>query len=512
MRDRTVTAGRLSVLRAPALAALATLILAASPALAHARHHRAPSQRLPVGLTDPAKDAALIVDGETGNVLYSRNAGAIRHPASLTKMMTLYLLFGAMQKGEMNLSTPMPISAHAADQSPVKMHLRPGDTMDVDTAIKAIVVKSANDVAVVIAEAVGGTEDNFAKMMTAKAKALGMRNTVYVNASGLPDERQVTTATDLADLARHLAYDYPQYFHYFSTPGFTWRGRYYSTHDNLIGSYQGADGMKTGYTEASGFNLVSSVVRSGEHIIGVVMGGRTAHRRDEEMVRLLDATFARIQQDPTLVARANLPWQEIAAGPKPNPVVAGFQLASAGRAQSPAAAAAPQSTYDPNDEDAAENAPDDAIADDDSVDNSDNLITPQARPKPQTPTVLASYHPQAPTVAQPVSRASALGDDGDMLAKLATNAADKLGIRNWTIQIGAFANVDVARAQLAAYAERSMDVLGQAEQIVVPFQAVDGQTLYRARFGPFGEREAREVCQRLTERGQTCFAATGAGS
>ena len=265
---------------------------------------------MPAGATDPDKDAALIEDGQTGKVLYARNETALRHPASLTKMMTLYLLFDALRGRRITMDTPMPVSVHAAQQKPTKLSLRPGQTINVETAIRAIVIRSANDVAVVIAEALGGTESHFAEMMTAKARQLGMKDTNYHNASGLPDPLQITTATDLAILARHVAYDYPQYFPYFGTAGFTYKGVYYPTHDNLIGRYQGADGIKTGYTGASGFNLASSVVRNGVHIVGIVMGGRTAVRRDIEMMHLLDVEFAQIDANPTLVARATVPWAE----------------------------------------------------------------------------------------------------------------------------------------------------------------------------------------------------------
>ncbi|MEI9932396.1 MAG: D-alanyl-D-alanine carboxypeptidase family protein [Rhizomicrobium sp.] len=258
-----------------ALLALAAL-LAIGPLEARARHHRWAGHpaRAPATLTDPAKDAALVVDGATGKILYARNATAERHPASLTKMMTLYLLFEALRKGEVMMNTNLPVSAHAAAQKPTKLNLRPGDMIPVNSAIEAIVVRSANDVAVTVAEGLGGTESHFAEMMTAKARQLGMRNTFYHNASGLPDPLQISTAEDLAVLAHHLAYDFPQYFHYFGIPGFSYRGITYPTHDNLIGRYQGADGIKTGYTGASGFNLVSSVVRGRNHIIAVVDGWR----------------------------------------------------------------------------------------------------------------------------------------------------------------------------------------------------------------------------------------------
>ena len=487
---------------AAGLPAVLALILALAPSSAAAsrhyhRHHHARS------LTYPNKDAALILDGETGKVLYARNAAVQRYPASLTKLMTLYLLFDAMQKGQLTLHTPLPVSVHASRQSPVKLHLKPGNTITVEQAIKAVVVRSANDVAVVIAEAVGGSETNFAKLMTAQARKLGMKHTHYANASGLPNRAQVTTASDLGILARHIAYDFPQFYHFFASPSFTWHGRTWDTHDNLIGKYKGADGMKTGYTIMSGFNLVSSVVRNNAHVIGVVMGGRTAHKRDKEMIRLLNATFTRISKHPTLVARGEVPWHTIADGPTLNPIIAGFDIGSGllgrAKAKTVVAAATPDlrsaGPIDPNDEDQAESRPD---SDDDVI---GDMIAPRPDPRPKL--TLASYQP-ANGVATPSPRAPELRgqDDG-----VAPSAMTTLGLHDWTIQIGAYADPKVARAQLAAYAERSMDILGQAARIVVPFQSMDGHTLYRARFGPFVEGEARKVCQRLTERGQTCFAA-----
>jgi len=180
--------------------------------------------RMPASPTDPDKDAALIVDGATGKVLYARNETAERHPASLTKMMTLYLLFDALKAGKVTMQTQLPISWHATIQKPTKLNLRPGQTISVDTAIRAIVIRSANDVAVVIAEALGGTESHFAEMMTAKARQIGMRETNYHNASGLPDPLQISTASDLAVLGRHLAYDYPQYFRISASGALTTKG------------------------------------------------------------------------------------------------------------------------------------------------------------------------------------------------------------------------------------------------------------------------------------------------
>ena len=237
------------------------------------------------------RDAALVIDATSGRVLYQRNADEIRYPASLTKMMTLYLLFEGLENGTLILDSQIATSRHAAGQTPTKLNLRVGETIPVRTAIEAVVILSANDVAVVIAEALGGTEDAFAAMMTQKARALGMARTSFANASGLPDSDQTTTAADMALLGRRLAYDFPQYYTYFALHDFTFKGRRYATHDNLLAAFSGTDGIKTGYTRASGFNLVTSAVRGNKHIIGIVMGGTSAAARDREMTRLLTIAF-----------------------------------------------------------------------------------------------------------------------------------------------------------------------------------------------------------------------------
>jgi D-alanyl-D-alanine carboxypeptidase len=460
--------------------------------------------------TDPAKDAALIIDGATGKILYARNETAERHPASLTKMMTLYMLFEALKAGKITMQTPMPVSRHAAEQKPTKLYLKRGESITVDTAIQAIVIRSANDVAVVIAEALGGTELHFAQMMTEKARALGMRETYYHNASGLPDPLQITTAMDLSVLARHLAYDFPQYYHYFALPGFKYKGTYYPTHDNLIGRYPGADGIKTGFTVASGFNLTSSVVRGGVHIIGIVMGGRTAVRRDMEMTRLLDSAFAQIESNPALVARRPVPWTAVADAGQWQPAVAGFTLPS-GAAPSQSAQFAALSAVPPvadtEDEDVAESrrAPDENFQ---NLHSQAPQLASIASPPMPRPDRSGETQGKPVTVAVlPKIRPSLQSDPGEGDLDLAESAVPG---HNWTIQIGAYADKAFAKAQLDAYAQKSMDVLGKAARLVVPFQSSDGHTMYRARFGLFAERKAREVCDRLTQRGQTCFAAVAA--
>ncbi|HJT43848.1 MAG TPA: D-alanyl-D-alanine carboxypeptidase [Rhizomicrobium sp.] len=459
-----------------------------------ASRHRA-VVRMPASPTDPAKDAAMVIDGVTGKILYARNETVERHPASLTKMMTLYLLFDALKAGKVTMQTQLPVSRHAAIQKPTKLNVRPGQTISVDTAIRALVIRSANDVAVVIAEALGGTESHFAEMMTARARQLGMRGTNFHNASGLPDPLQISTATDMAVLGRRLAYDYPQYFPYFVLGGFTYKGAWYATHNNLIGRYDGADGIKTGYTGASGFNLVSSVTRGTTHLIAVVMGGRTAVRRDLEMVRLLDQTFAQIAANPTMVARASVPWSQIAQS-APAPATAGFSLPQISGNQFAALSPIP-GTVQRDDEDAAEavRAPD------------ENFSLIHAEGEPAVPAMPARQRP-----ARTAMNATANTPRPQMRPALRNDAGEgdldsAVPGRNWTIQIGAYADRALALAQLKTYAGKAQDVLARSSKIVAPLQFPNGHTLYRARFGLFAEQEAREVCSRLTERGQTCFAA-----
>lgn len=242
-----------------------------------------------------ARYAALIIDGDSGGVLYSRNADTRNYPASLTKMMTLYLLFEAIERKQLRMDSELPVSARAAGQPPSKLGLRRGETLPVETAVLALVTKSANDVATVVAEAIGSTEYKFAIAMTKTARRLGMSRTTFRNASGLPHRRQLSTAADMARLAMALHRDFPQYYHYFSATEFTFQGKVYRTHNHVLTDYAGAEGMKTGYIRASGFNLVTAAKRNGRRLIGVVFGGRSAKSRDRHMRKLLDLNFRRIE-------------------------------------------------------------------------------------------------------------------------------------------------------------------------------------------------------------------------
>ncbi|MCA1430070.1 MULTISPECIES: D-alanyl-D-alanine carboxypeptidase [unclassified Bradyrhizobium] len=259
----------------------------AAEARRHRRHYAHHRVQHDVSESSSSKFASIIIDGNSGAVLQATSPDAIRHPASLTKIMTLYLLFERLESGKMKLDTEMPVSKHAADQDPTKLNLRAGQTIRVEDAIKGLVTRSANDAAVVIAEAIAGDEDDFARMMTRKARSLGMSRTVYRNANGLPNDEQVTTARDQATLGRAIQERFPRYYRYFATSTFNWRGQSIRNHNRLLGSVEGVDGIKTGYTRASGFNLVSSIRRGNRHLIGVVLGGRSGGSRDAIMRNLL---------------------------------------------------------------------------------------------------------------------------------------------------------------------------------------------------------------------------------
>ncbi|WP_344704941.1 serine hydrolase [Halomonas cibimaris] len=237
--------------------------------------------------------AGMVVDMDNGEVLYAENADARRYPASLTKMMTLYLTFEALADDELALAQPLAVSKAAAAMPASKLWLAQGSSITVDKAIRALTVKSANDVAVVLAEALGGSESAFARQMTQKARELGMRDTVFRNASGLPDDRQTTTARDLVTLAVRVMRDFPQYYHYFGLQRFTYRGTTHTSHNRLVKNYPGADGLKTGFIRASGFNVATTAVHDGRRMVGVVMGGFTSRSRDKHMTDLLDRSFAR---------------------------------------------------------------------------------------------------------------------------------------------------------------------------------------------------------------------------
>jgi D-alanyl-D-alanine carboxypeptidase len=313
----------------------------------HVRHHESRPSYSPAF-------ASIIVDGNSGATLSANNPDASRHPASLTKIMTLYLLFEQLEAGKLKLDSEMDVSEHASEQAPTKLGLRPGQTIKVEDAIKGLVTRSANDAAVVIAEAISGDEDDFAKLMTRKARALGMIRTVYRNASGLPNDSQVTTARDQSTLGRAIQDRFPRHYRYFSISAFNYHGHSIRNHNKLLGNVEGVDGIKTGYTRASGFNLVTSMRRGNRHLVGVVLGGRSGGSRDAIMRNLLAENLEKAASKRTVAAiterspaEANAEVAEDQAQSRPTQMVqvqGGVQMASAAPEEAPPMRIAPAVT------------------------------------------------------------------------------------------------------------------------------------------------------------------------
>ncbi|MEM0986925.1 MAG: D-alanyl-D-alanine carboxypeptidase family protein [Pseudomonadota bacterium] len=276
-----------------------------------------------VVLTTPAaaeKYASIVVDAGSGTVLHARHADADRHPASLTKVMTLYMLFDEIEAGRIDLDDRMAVSRKAAKQPPSNVRLKRGQTISVDDAIHALVTKSANDVAVVIAEHIAGTEDRFSALMTVKARVLGMENTVFMNASGLHHPNQVTTARDMAKLAAAVMEDHPAFYAYFSTSEFKYGRRTYTNHNKLLGSVDGVDGIKTGYTRASGYNLMAAAKRDDERVITIMLGGHSALSRNGHVSDLIEAAFQALQPEmaPTAPTMQTVSFDTITDPVHPN--------------------------------------------------------------------------------------------------------------------------------------------------------------------------------------------------
>jgi D-alanyl-D-alanine carboxypeptidase len=292
------------------------LAVSSDPSDAHS-HRKTVRAQSSESAGDEPRYSDIVVDGNSGAVLHAAEADAPRHPASLTKIMTLYLLFEQLEAGKVKLDTQLEVSDHAAGQSPTKLGLRSGQTIKVEDAIKGIVTRSANDAAVVVAEQIGGDEESFAKLMTRKAQALGMSHTVYRNASGLPNDEQVTTARDQAILGRAIQERFPHYYKYFATRSFEFHGESIGNHNHLLGTVDGVDGIKTGYISSSGFNLVTSVHRADRYLVAVVFGGSSASSRDERMRELIKDHIgeAATQRSAALVADAT-PKPDVSAEPK----------------------------------------------------------------------------------------------------------------------------------------------------------------------------------------------------
>ncbi|MEJ0062474.1 MAG: serine hydrolase [Alphaproteobacteria bacterium] len=391
--------------------------------------------------------ASIVVDAKSGKVVQSYNSESLRHPASLTKMMTLYMTFKALKQGKLRGNEGLRVSSYAAAQSPSKLGLKPGGVLRVRDAILALIVQSANDAAVTLGEEIGGSEENFARMMTQQAKELGMTRTVFYNASGLPDDRQVTTARDMAILARALLFNFPEHYRLFSTRDFKYRGVLHANHNHLMSRYPGMDGIKTGYIRASGFNLVASAVRGKTRLIGVIFGGETARGRDNDMAALLNDSFAK--------SAALLTSQ--AATPVPAVKVADAAAAQAAFAAAPAAAA----PYG-------------------AGDTVEDVITENNKTEP-TP-VAISTQPSPPS-SQPVLQPE---------KSSAESAAPRA--QSWAIQIGAFRNRAAAEKAVGRIGQYLPKDLASARYQVVRVAAKSG-TVYRSRLIDLDESAARAICR-----------------
>ncbi len=553
---RCVRVGRKNLSAICTVFTVAALVLASTSAEARRRHTVRHHARSGISHYTPAF-AAMVVDANSGRTLYASQEDELRHPASITKVMTLYMLFEQMEKGRFQLDTPIRISSHAHSQSPSKLGLDVGETISVEDAIKAIVTKSANDIAVAVAEAVGGDEETFASLMTKKAHALGMSRTVYVNASGLPDNDQVTTARDLTLLGRAIQDHFPKYYHYFSTHNFSYAGENMRNHNHLLGRVEGMDGIKTGYTRSSGFNLLTSVKRDGHRIISVVLGGKSGRSRDQIMAGLIEdhidsgstsrtaAMIARASDGqretevaevqtrpvpPAPVERIRVEETVRAIAARPAPAGAPLQLAAVNpqidriRPAYVAAApkpqildAAPATTASINEartrqamQGSTGARPLHASATTPSA--LGWVASPPSRPagdgsKAIDSAVLLAVKP----VARPVEIAAKIMPARTDAPKTTTQVAraetesKSAAHQGWMIQIGATDDAEKAGALLARAKLQSHSALASARPFTEKVQKGDA-TLYRARFAGLEPDTAEAACKSLKKSGFACFA------
>ena len=433
---------------------------AAPPSKAKAKAKNAP--RASSWVPNPAvsgRDAYLIVDASSGRELASDNPDDLRHPASLTKLMTIYLAFSALDSGRLSLGDGLQVSVNALNAPPTKMGMQPGGTVNVRDAVMALVTRSANDAAVLLAEGMAGSEEAFARLMTQKARQLGMSSTVFRNASGLPNSEQVTTARDMAKLAFALMRDYPHYYGIFSVQSYVYRGRTLENHNRMLGNYEGADGLKTGYTNASGFNLVMSAMRDNRRLIGVVMGGSSAAGRDRTMAALMDRGFAMAQ------AMQLSPWTSIR---KP------------GWARYPAAQFDPGASFD------------------------EAYRPPAPAPKEEAPKVTPRYAGFVPPAPAAPATATAFSATPATAAPAAPEPGSP-AIGSWVIQVGSFNEPQAAQAALQRASSALPDGARSATAVVDEVQMAS-RTFHRARITNLTQEQAVEGCKRLEKKKIYCSA------
>ncbi len=417
--------------------------------------------------------AALVIDANSGKTLHASNARAPRYPASLTKVMTLYVLFEYLRDGRLAMDTRLTVSANAAKRPPSKVGFKPGDNLTVRAAIRLLITKSANDVAAVIAENIAGSEAAFARIMTRTARGMGMSDTTFRNASGLPDSEQKTTAHDMAILAQRVLTDFPEHADYFKTRYAKFRGKTYRNHNRLLFTYNGLQGLKTGFIRASGFNVMLAAERGGKRLIAIVMGGRSARARDALARQLMDAAWAEASVRAPEMA-AHLPQRNPAFMPSEREQTIRHHFASAGG--SPAAmlfrhlqSSAP--------------VPREQVAPAEARKIQARLgARPEPEPQPQQPQA-ASHDPrQARGSAQPAGLAGP-----------------------YHVQVGAYVSADDARRRLKSVTAKADRLLEGAPQQALAAE-VDGREVFRARFGGFDRAEAQTICDKLKQRSVECIA------
>ncbi|KLK93559.1 hypothetical protein AA309_07780 [Microvirga vignae] len=481
--------------------------------------------------------ASIVVDAKTGKILQGENIDEPRIPASITKVMSLYLLFEQLERGRMTLNTPLTVSEYASSQPPTKLGLRPGSTIEVEDAIKAMVTLSANDVSVVVAENIAGSEDAFASMMTRRARELGMNSSEFHNPHGLPHSPpNITTARDLSILGRAIQDRFPKYFAYFDTRSFQYGKRTIRGHNRLLGKVPGVDGIKTGYTRLSGFNLLTSVNTDTRSIVAVVLGGRSGASRDQKMAGLIDAhlprAYAGARIAPPVVERGAQTTQ-VAEAPEPAPVKVASATPQAPVAQA-AATTAPVPTAAPERKPLDLNALRPVVA---SAAGASSTTTPSSassirwqkgqEPLPLNAQAYAALQPQAapsqitdtqkaalqakietktatPAQAEPTKIASL-----KMEAPRALAPEAKKTVTGWVIQLGATDDEEKAKDILDSARSRFSKVLGKASPFTEKVTS-NGGTLYRARFSGFQESgDAEKACKQLKKGGMSCFASRG---
>ncbi len=491
---------------------------------AHARHHYRVHVyfiRHAAGIHSRARTesysppfASIVVDGNTGRVLHETNADALRHPASLTKIMTLYLLFERLDAGKIRLDSPLKVSEHAAEQAPTKLGLKPGQIIAVQDAIRAVVTKSANDAAVAIAENLGGDEDAFAKLMTQKAHALGMSRTTYVNASGLPDDDQITTARDQALLGRAIQERFPHYYKYFSTERFVYHGMAMRNHNHLLGVVNGVDGIKTGYTRASGFNLVTSVHRDGRYIVAVVLGGHSALQRDAQMRELISAHFKEAvlrraapaiaekeRGDPQPVAFAKAP---LSSRPDPAPTASVNRRQAAGSNDPIQPVLVKTISYRTAPVQTASLAPMPMLVPV-AAPSSQPAAAPIVRTPPASSTLAAPSTIVVPSTEPATIAVSAKSEPSRSVPAKPEPAAPQIRVYGgWLIQIGAFEDEDEAKQHLSAAQLSAPAMLAAADAFTERVQKGD-KALYRARFAGFDKATAEAACKQLKRSDIACI-------